>query len=59
MSTVLKRARRAMREQAAKTKFSAWQIYARLDLGPGGYAQGPSTDTRATAARAIRERPRQ
>ena len=55
ISTALKRGRRAVRDEVGR---SAWDVYVELDLGPGGYAKGPSTKTRATATRAIRERSR-
>ena len=59
ISTALKRGLRAVRDQVAATsRRSAWDVYSELDLGPGGYAKGPSTKTRETARRAILERAR-
>jgi hypothetical protein len=59
ISTALKRGLRAVRDEVvARRKSSPWDVYAQLDLGPGGYARGPSTKTRQTAARIIRERER-
>lgn len=38
---------------------SAYEIYRRLDLGPGGYAVAPSTKVRAAVRRRLRQkRPR-
>lgn len=59
ISTALKRGLRAIRDEiVAGNRRSAWDVYLSLDLGPGGYARGPSTKTRATARRAILERSR-
>jgi hypothetical protein len=33
-----------------------YDIYKELDLGPGGYAIGPSTDVRATLRRVLRKK---
>jgi len=35
---------------------SAWEIYEKLDLGPGGYAVAPSTDSRRGVQEAIRRK---
>jgi hypothetical protein len=35
---------------------SPYEIYAKLDLGPGGYAIAPSTDTRRGVQEAIRRK---
>jgi hypothetical protein len=57
ISTALKKGLRAVRDEIVRTgRRSAWDVYAELDLGPGGYAKGPSTSTRATARRLILER---
>ena len=54
ISTALKRGLRAVRDEVARTtRRSAWDVYAELDLGSGGYAKGPSTKTRETARNAI------
>ena len=59
ISAALKRGLRAVRDEVVATaKVTPWKVYAELDLGPGGYAKGPSTDTRATARRAILGRAR-
>ena len=38
---------------ASRTPFD---VYARLDLGPGGYAIAPSTDTRRGVRKAVRQK---
>jgi hypothetical protein len=35
---------------------SAWEIYEKLDLGPGGYAVAPSTESRRGVQEAIRRK---
>lgn len=37
---------------------SAWEVYEKLDLGPGGYAIGPSMDIRAGVRQALHRRHR-
>jgi hypothetical protein len=57
ISTALKRGLRAIRDEVVRSsRRAAYDIYAELDLGPGGYAKGPSTGTRAAARKAIAER---
>lgn len=34
----------------------SWDLYERLDLGPGGYSVSPSTETRQGVARALRKK---
>ena len=34
----------------------AWDVYSKLDLGPGGYASGPARQSRKAAVDAIRRR---
>jgi len=57
ISAVLKRGILALRAQiegdVSRTPF---EIYAELDLGPGGYASGPSTESRTAAGKAIQKR---
>lgn len=56
-SEALKRGLRALdRSLAAAPARTAWDIYAALDLGSGGYASGPSTESRAAARAAIQRR---
>lgn len=35
---------------------SAYEIYRELDLGPGGYSIGPSTNVRAAVRRRLKQR---
>jgi hypothetical protein len=35
---------------------SSYDIYRELDLGPGGYAIGPSTDTRAAVRKLLKKK---
>lgn len=59
ISTALKRGLRAVRDEVvAKSRRTPWDVYAELDLGPGGWAKGPSTETRQSAKRAILARAR-
>jgi hypothetical protein len=56
-SDVLKEGVRLLDERLASTPGSAaYQIYSRLDLGPGGYASGPATNSREAAREAILRR---
>jgi hypothetical protein len=57
-SDALKRGLRALeKEIESKPQKTAWEIYQSLDLGEGGYAAGPATETRKTV-RQILERKR-
>jgi hypothetical protein len=57
ISAVFKEGILALRDRmAAKPKRSAFDIYRELDLGPGGYASAPSTETRWGAREAIRRK---
>lgn len=57
MSVVLKQGLIAFRERLANaTSRSAYEIYEELDLGPGGYAIAPSTDTRRGVQEAMRKK---
>ena len=57
ISEALKQGLRALRyrvvQDAARTPYDVFQ---RLDLGPGGYAIAPSTDTRHGVADALRRK---
>jgi hypothetical protein len=47
VSTTLKRGVLVLRDEVGRnSQQSAFEIYRRLDLGPGGYALAPSTETR-------------
>lgn len=55
VSTVLKRGVLVLRDEVGRTsKQSAFEIYRRLDLGPGGYALVSSTETRRGMQIALR-----
>jgi Ribbon-helix-helix protein, copG family len=55
ISAIFKEGILALRDRmATKPKRSAYDIYRELDLGPGGYASAPSTETRRGAQEAIR-----
>jgi hypothetical protein len=45
--------RQRVREESGRT---AYDIYRRLDLGPGGYAVTPSTETRRGVVAALRKK---
>jgi hypothetical protein len=57
ISEVLKQGLRVLQErvrhQPARTSFD---VYRALDLGPGGYAIAPSTDSRRGVRRALRRK---
>ena len=57
ISEALKRGLRALQESVThETKLRPYDIYQQLDLGPGGYAIAPSTDTRRGVAEALRKK---
>ena len=57
ISEALKRGLRSLRERVThETKPTPYDIYQQLDLGPGGYAIAPSTDTRRGVAEALRKK---
>ncbi|NGZ97088.1 MAG: hypothetical protein CV089_13385 [Nitrospira sp. WS110] len=57
VSTALKRGVLVLRDEVARRSHqSAFDIYSRLDLGPGGYALAPSTDTRRGMQIALRRK---
>jgi len=56
-SAVVKRGLFELRDRLVpKPDRNAWEIYQALDLGPGGYAIAPSTDTRNGVREAIRRK---
>jgi hypothetical protein len=58
ISSVLKEGLRALQEKLARDRESLpFHVFSELDLGPGGYAIAPSTDTR-TGVRLALERKR-
>jgi len=58
ISTALKRGLRAVRDESSPPVGDRVGRLRELDLGPGGYAKGPSTKTRAITRQAILERSR-
>jgi hypothetical protein len=59
ISEALKRGLNALqREMRFARTTTAWDVYRRLDLGPGGYAIAPSDAGRAAIRRAIEKRQR-
>lgn len=57
ISSALKQGLLALRHQLSQqASQSPYDIYAKLDLGPGGYAIAPSTDTRQGVREAIRKK---
>jgi hypothetical protein len=56
-STTLMRGKLSLRdEMSRRSQRSAFEIYRRLDLGPGGYAIAPATDTRRGMQLALRRK---
>jgi hypothetical protein len=59
VSTTLKRGVLVLRDEVSRRpERSAFEIYRCLDLGPGGYAIAPSTDTRRGMQLALRRNSR-
>ncbi|HSF14329.1 MAG TPA: ribbon-helix-helix protein, CopG family [Vicinamibacteria bacterium] len=59
ISEVLKRGIAAFREELARhASQSPFDVYQRLDLGPGGYAIASSTDVRGGVREALRKKHR-
>jgi ribbon-helix-helix CopG family protein len=57
ISAILKQGLLTLRDRvAAGEKRSAYEIYEELDLGPGGYAVAPSTESRRGVAEALRRK---
>lgn len=57
ISAVFKQGLMALRDQlAAQPQQTPYDIYKELDLGPGGYAVAPSTETRRGIQEAIRRK---
>jgi hypothetical protein len=57
ISEVLKQGLRSLKQQvAAASGQCPYDLYERLDLGPGGYAIAPSTETRRGVAAALRKK---
>jgi hypothetical protein len=59
VSSALKRGVLVLREEVGRrAQRSPFEVYSRLDLGPGGYAIAPSTETRRGMQTALRKKPR-
>lgn len=59
VSAALKRGVLVLNEEIShRPKVSAFEIYRHLDLGPGGYAIAPSTETRRGMQLALKRKPR-
>jgi hypothetical protein len=58
VSAVLKQGLLALRDQRSGGAAKAFAIYRELDLGPGGYALAPSTETRRGVEDVLRRRQR-
>jgi hypothetical protein len=57
ISEALKRGLQTLRERIEQeSEQTPYDVYRQLDLGPGGYAVGPSTETRRTVLSAIRKK---
>ena len=58
VSGVLKQGLLALRDQRLAGIPDAFEVYRQLDLGPGGYALAPSTETRKGVTAVLRARRR-
>jgi hypothetical protein len=57
ISEALKQGLRSLRQRVVQeTGRTPYDVYQQLDLGPGGYAIAPSTDTRRGVADALRRK---
>jgi Arc/MetJ-type ribon-helix-helix transcriptional regulator len=57
VSAILKQGVLALRDrELAGTREAPYEIYAKLELGPGGYAQAPARNSREAVRRAIAKR---
>lgn len=57
ISEVLKQGLRSLKQQVRDASGRCpYDFYERLDLGPGGYASAPSTETRRGVATALRKK---
>lgn len=60
VSTALKRGVLVLRDEVGRrSQQSAFEVYRRLNLGPGGYAIAPSTETRQGVQIALRRKHRE
>jgi len=57
ISEALKQGLRSLEQQVRDaSRQRPYDLYQRLDLGPGGYASAPSTETRRGVAAALRKK---
>jgi hypothetical protein len=57
ISEALKQGLQALKQRVQDdSRHSPYDIYRRLDLGPGGYAMTPSTDIHGSVAAALRKK---
>lgn len=57
ISQALKRGLRSLQAEVARESTrKPYDVYQELDLGPGGYAIAPSTDTRRGVRKALRKK---
>ena len=57
ISEALKQGLRSLEQQVRNASGQrAYDVYERLDLGPGGYASAPSTETRRGVTAALRKK---
>ena len=57
ISEALKQGLRSLKQQVQEASGQRpYDLYERLDLGPGGYAKAPSTETRRGVAMALRKK---
>jgi hypothetical protein len=57
ISEALKQGLQSLRQRVAEeSRKSPYDIYQRLDLGPGGYASVPSSDTRRGVVAVLRKK---
>lgn len=57
VSSVLKKGVRALHDDIGRyARRTAYEVYKELDLGPGGYAIAPSTESRRGVREALRKK---
>jgi hypothetical protein len=57
ISEALKQGLRSLKQQVRDASGQGpYELYAKLDLGPGGYANAPSTETRRGVSIALRKK---
>jgi hypothetical protein len=57
ISEALKQGLRSLKQQVRDASGRRpWDLYKQLDLGPGGYANAPSTETRRGVTAALRKK---